>query len=308
MFLKYRKVVCCLIGITMISALGCSKNETVVATVNETKITASDLQNALDIAKLKYDPLLLNVPSNIEALKRNVLNELIDEAMLMDEAKKLGIDLEESELTALEQDMKQIKLDDNAGLNKKYLKQKRKQRLIIQKMIGKEIRAKIILSPDEIHKYYVSHKKDFNRSLQYHARQIVVDDSKTADMILEKIKEGGDFAALAKEFSLSPDKEDGGDLGFFNASSYPPVFAYVCSKLKINEVSDIIKTEYGFQIFQLLGKTDPYQQSENEAKEEIENLLIETKGAELFEKWYDDVVKKSKVIENEEALKEVKIG
>ena len=159
----------------------------------------------------------------------------------------------------------------------------------------------------EIEAYYKEHKQEFYQPTQYHARQIVIDNKELANQIHTRISKGEDFAKLAEEFSLSPDRKRGGDLGFFNASSFPPVFAEICERLKPNEVSGVIATDYGFQIFQLIEKRQARQKTLQESGAEIEALLKERSLEKAFEKWFKLQRDNAKITIHEKALEDINV-
>ena len=81
------------------------------------------------------------------------------------------------------------------------------------------------------------------------ARHILVETEDKAKELKEKIKSGGDFAALAKENSKDPgSKDDGGNLGYFGRGQMVPQFEEVVFKLNKGEVSDPVKTQFGWHL------------------------------------------------------------
>ncbi len=275
----------------------CSKQDKIAARVDGFEIRQTDLQNALKIEKQNYDPLLLKVEENKQSFKKSVLNKLIQEAILINEAKKNGLNVTKADLAKI---AKVSDYDD-------YWLERQKRKILINKLINKMLDQDLVVSNKQIKSYYQKNKKDFFQPMQYHARQIIFDDKQMADQILAKIKKGEDFTELAKKHSLSPDAERGGDLGFFDAQDFPPVFGQVCKKLETGEISEVIKTEYGYQIFQLLGKRKGRQKSFKEVSENIEFLLKEKQGQKIFNKWFADLQNQAKVQINQQVFEEVEL-
>ncbi|MFQ6112493.1 MAG: peptidylprolyl isomerase [bacterium] len=83
----------------------------------------------------------------------------------------------------------------------------------------------------------------------YRALQIIVKDRATAESILKELKAGADFGKLAKDKSIGPAAQRGGDLGYFNKGDFQPEFESVILNLKPGEISEIIQSEFGFHIF-----------------------------------------------------------
>lgn len=110
---------------------------------------------------------------------------------------------------------------------------------------------------------------------EVHARHIVVADEKTANEVRQKIEDGGDFEALAKEYSTEPVAEQtGGDLGWFGPGKMLSEFEDAAYTLEKGELSQPVKTSYGYHIIELLetrkAETD---KTEDEMKAEIEEGL-----------------------------------
>ncbi|MFH1874474.1 MAG: peptidylprolyl isomerase [Pseudomonadota bacterium] len=290
---KARKII--ILSLFLMAA--CSKPEKIVATVDGFQITQTDLQHALNIEKENYDPLLLKVKENAANFKLALLNKLVQETILINEAKKAGL-----KLTTTEEEG--IKTSTN---HDDYWLERQKKKLLINKLINVKIGEQIEISSKDISLYYNSHRQDFFQPEQFRARQIIVDDRQLAVDILQKISKGENFAELAKKYSLSPDAEQGGDLGFFDVQSFPPVFTRICEQLDINEVSEVVKTDYGYQIFQLLGRREERQKSLDEVSKNIEFLLKEKQGQKVFSQWFADLQKQANVQINQEVLKEVEI-
>lgn len=107
---------------------------------------------------------------------------------------------------------------------------------------------------------------------ELHARHILVADEATALEVKEKLEAGGDFSALAKEYSTEPAaQESGGDLGWFGASQMVAEFTDAAYSLEVNKISDPVQTEYGFHIIQVM------ETREVEMKESFEDKKAELK-------------------------------
>ena len=297
------------------AASGCHKfDDPVVATVDGMKITASELRTQMSMERGNFDPAILSEDANFAEFRRRALDKLIEERMLLAEAKRLGIEASRKEqkdmeellagaLTASEGDAALR----SQGVDPGSWREAQRRRLVIGKLISKEVLEKVPVTDGEVRAYYDSHVSEFNRPAQYRARQIIVDSRELADEILAKLKQGQDFGELAKQHSLSPDGKRGGDLGFFDARAYPAVFAEVCSQLKIGEISDVVPTDYGYQIFELLEKRPARQIPYEEAAVQIRRRLREEGSEKIFAEWSEGIRAKSKASVDEEALKGVSL-
>ena len=134
--------------------------------------------------------------------------------------------------------------------------------------------ADVEVTDEEIQKYYDQASKELN------ARHILVEDEATAKEVIEKLNAGGDFAALAKEYSSDTGSaEKGGELGWFTVGTMVPEFNDAAYALEINKISEPVKTDYGYHIIQVTDKRDvkDYGTLEDK-KEEIRKSIASTKG------------------------------
>ena len=293
------------IFVALVLIMSCTR--AIVAEVDDFKITSSDLETSIKVEKEKYDPILLKTDENAKAFKRAVLENLIQEAALLSAARKADVTVDKEELKKFMETESIPAMLKKSNIPADFWKERQRRRMIISKFIDKNLGDKIRITDEEIQGYYKEHKSDFYQPTQFHARQIVVDNKETANKILERIKKGEDFARLAEEFSLSPDRKHGGDLGFFNVNSFPPIFAEICGKLKPGETSGVVASDYGFQIFELIEKRDARQRTIEESKGEIEMLLKEKDLGRSFDAWFKDIRNNAKVQIHEKILEGINV-
>ena len=119
---------------------------------------------------------------------------------------------------------------------------------------------------------------------QVHARHILVQNEEMARLVLNRLKAGDDFAAVAKEFSQdTSNKDQGGDLGWFPRGRMVPEFEEVAFSLPVGELSEPVKTQYGYHIIKVEGR-DPNRPLDEAALEEaraqaLDNWLQEQRAA-----------------------------
>ncbi len=127
-----------------------------------------------------------------------------------------------------------------------YLKRRALRELYFEKII------KTSVSDADARKLYDEQVAKLKPEEEVSARHILVDTEDKAKELKEKIKGGGDFAALAKENSKDPgSKYDGGNLGYFGHGQMVPQFEEVVFKLQKGEVSDPVKTDFGWHLIKI---------------------------------------------------------
>ncbi len=122
---------------------------------------------------------------------------------------------------------------------------------------------KIVIDKSKIEEYYKDNIEKYQIPEQRHARHILLkagkedsaerhqEQAKKAEKIRQLAKAGGDFSALAREYSEGPSKESGGDLGFFSKGQMVPAFDKAVFSMKPGDISDVVKTQFGYHIISL---------------------------------------------------------
>jgi peptidyl-prolyl cis-trans isomerase C len=143
--------------------------------------------------------------------------------------------------------------------------------------------GKAALSDEAEHKVYDEAIKQVKNEEEVHARHILVPTEDEAKAILAQLKGGADFAALAKEKSKDPGAAEGGDLGYFTKDQMVPEFAEVAFKLNKGQVSDPVKTQFGWHIIKVEDKRTKPTPTFEQVKPQIENYIAHRAQAELVE-------------------------
>lgn len=155
-------------------------------------------------------------------------------------------------------------------------------------LLKQKATEEIKVSDKEIQAYYDQAKFELN------ARHILVKDEKKAKEIVKKLKDGEDFAKLAKEESTDGSAENGGELGWFTVAQMVPEFNDAAYALKLNTVSEPVKSDFGYHIIEVTDKreVEGYGTLE-EKKQEIHDTIFKTKSN--WDTLFADLVKEAKV-------------
>jgi peptidyl-prolyl cis-trans isomerase C len=137
---------------------------------------------------------------------------------------------------------------------------------------------------DAMHKVYDEAVKQMGNEQEVHARHILVATEDEAKAIEADLKKGADFATLAKQKSKDPGAAEGGDLGYFTKDQMVPEFAEVAFKLDKGQISDPVKTQFGWHIIKVEDKRIKPTPSYDEVKAQIENYVAHRAQAEYVQK------------------------
>jgi peptidyl-prolyl cis-trans isomerase C len=152
--------------------------------------------------------------------------------------------------------------------------------------------GKAAMTDDAMHKVYDEAIKQTPNEQEVHARHILVATEGEAKDIAAQLKGGADFAKLAKEKSKDPGAAEGGDLGYFTKDQMVPEFAEAAFKLEKGQISDPIKTQFGWHVIQVEDKRTKPTPTYDQVKGQLENYVARRAQAELV-----DNLRKSATIE-----------
>jgi len=275
--------------------------EEIVARVNNDVITREDLDHARKglISEIQdgcptCTPEQVN--TQVAAKEKNLLRDLIDQSLLVQRAKDDNINVDADVIKRLDAIRQQYKMPDMETLEKEVTKTGQdfedfktqiRNQLLTQEVIRKEVGSRIIISHEDVVKYYDSHKQEFVRPEMVVLREIFVSTEKKpeADIpTLRKkaeglrdrvIKNGDDFGELAKRFSDSPTAQQGGELGSFERSKLDPNISEKVFALNRGQMTDVLETKTGFEILQVRERYNAGEQPLDKVEPEISNHLYE---------------------------------
>lgn len=240
------------------------------------------------ITQADFEREMKNLPAFAQKLfegqegKEKFLQELVKKELLYQEALKKGLD-KDPEFSKKLEDYKKITL--------------------ITQLLEKELEAKAKVTEQDAKNYYEKHKNELASVSQIKASHILVKTEDEAKKILEKLKKGGDFAAIAKQSSIDPGSaKNGGDLGYFSSGQMVPEFESAALKLNPGEISEPVKTKFGYHIIKVtdkkMGKPLEYEKIKNALMQRI----TAEKQREVFDSYIESLQKNYKVDINKEAL------
>jgi peptidyl-prolyl cis-trans isomerase C len=274
--------------------------------VNGESVTLEELNGALK--SLSPEEGAQIQAQGAEKLREELLNQLIDKKLLLQEAKQSGVQVSSDEITSVIEQMKDDYTDEefnqllkSSGLTPEAWKQEVKEGLLIDKLIDSVIANRLNITDEEIKSYYQKNHALFERKEEVRARQIVVATEAEAENIHEQLLKGADFVELATERSMSPDKANGGDLGYFTRGQMPEEFDIVF-KLMAHSISPVVKSPYGYHIFKVEDKRAPRSQPLEEVREMVYQHLAREREDQLRSEWIKELRSKADIQINSSLL------
>ncbi len=237
--------------------------------------------------------------------KQRILDKLISDMLIKQEAEKSGAAPSDKEVQQRYDQLKkqfasEAQFNDalqKAKLTPDKLKESIAQQLIVQKLMNKLVKNQKV-TDKQISDYFKKNKAQFLQPEKFHVVQVLVkaNDKALAQKIYSQLKGGATFAAMAKKYSIDPQsKTRGGDIGFVAVGEVVPEFGAAMSRLKIGELSQPVKSQFGWHILKVTEKRKPGQRTLKEVKEQIRQTILQTRQRDVFNKWLADARKKADV-------------
>ncbi len=294
-----------LVMLLLAMAVGCNRQkegEEAVAWVNGEPIRFSlfwdeikNRYNEVAEASSPQQDLLL-------VLKKKVLNDLIRERLLLQEAARRGIKVNED---ALDARIEQIR-DGYTGsrLRKSLLEhsmdyeQWRKalrENMTMEALFAAVVQDAGTVEDQEVSRYYSDHLDEFLIPESVELNQIVVKSRSTAKRLLRRIRQGASFETLAAKHSIGPEREDGGRLGTFQRGELPVQLEEAAFSTPTGRVTALLETEHGFHLLKVVRRIPPHVRSLEEAGEEIRERLARERRQAFYDDWVERLVQSSDI-------------
>lgn len=243
--------------IATMAAPAFAQDDPVVGKVNGTEIRQSDLTAA-------EEDIGSNLPPTIQGdAKRDYLITYVSDMLILAKAAEGR------------------KLGDSADFKRKVAIARNK--LLMEALLTAE--AKTAVTDAAMKKVYEEATKAIGDEKEVRARHVLVEKEDEAKAILADLKKGGDFAAIAKEKSKDPgSKENGGDLGYFSKDQMVPEFAEAAFKLDKDQLSDPVKTQFGWHVIKVEDKRSRPVPEFEKVKDQVEQYVVRKAQADLVTK------------------------
>ena len=277
-----RKLLPCLLLICLAALPPLSPADTVIeeiiARINNQIITRAEYTRSKETLKQEaqqQDPA--NATKIVEERDKDVLRDLIDQQLLLEKGKDLGITADTEVIKRLDEMRKDMHMDSmedlekaavSQGISYEDFKQNLKNQIITQQVISREVGSRVNVSREEMQQFYDEHKAQMEQPEQIRLSELLITEKKDkappadeeqelaaarakAEDLLAQIRKGAAFDAIAKKNSDGPTAAQGGDLGYFKRATLAKELEDKTFAMKPGEVSDVIRTKQGFVILKV---------------------------------------------------------
>lgn len=228
------------------------------------------------------------------------LDTLIADKIVELESDKKDLKVKDSEIEAELETLKSSYENDEAfnqaltssGASMESVKENIRSYLLTEKLLN----DRVTITDDQIKEYFEANKETFAQQEQVQASHILVEDEAAAKEVKKKLDDGGDFAQLAKEYSTdTSNAESGGELGFFSKGDMVAEFEEKAFSMKTDEISDPVKTEFGYHIIKVTDKKDAKEAVLEDHQEEVKNILFDQALQTEYPAWLQEQKEEYKI-------------
>ncbi len=303
--MKRLLIVVALLLLTPLAGAGAETVSRIAAVVNDEIITTHQLDlKVAERPNAESSGKKLSTEEK-DALRRSVLSDLVEEALVRQRIAELGLKVSDEEIEAAIQDVqKQNKLTREQlvqalqfeGMTFDSYKENLGKQILRFKLLGREVQSKVEVTNQEIREYFRAHIDEFREPPFVRLARIsfpipakaspdqIAAIRARADEALARLHQGEDFYAVLLSFTANQSAE-GGDLGSFKAGELTPAFERGVQDLKEGEVSAVIETPAGFHILKVEERNPGKIRQFDAVQDEIQKKLTDEKTEARFKEW-----------------------
>jgi len=309
-----------LLGVLLATAASAELVDRIAAIVNNEVITLSEVERraAPELARVDQDATAADRAQKRATVMKKALDQLIDERLVDNELRELKVSITDKDVdTAVDEVKKNYNLTEQQlteavakeGYTLSEYRETMRKQIGRYKLINEKVRKSVKVSDADVQSEYDRMTRAEGQDYEVHVRHILIAVPRTAApadvekargkaerMAQEARQPGTDFAALAKKRSEGSSSSDGGDLGFFKRGTMVPEFEKVAFSLKTGEVSEPVRTQFGWHVLKLEEIRKLGVKPLEEARPEIEERLRRAQ-AERLTYQYMESLRQAAVVE-----------
>jgi parvulin-like peptidyl-prolyl isomerase len=276
-----------------------------VAVVGEQQVSKEQFQQLMARAQKSYDAQKRKFPkagtTEYEQLKGQAITFLVQQAEIDEQAGKIGADVSDGDI---DKEVARYKKQFYGGSDARWEKAVKQQGLtdeqareaireqLVQKKVQDKVTSDVKVSDADIKEYYNTHKTQYVQPESREVRHILVTKKALADSLYQQLKNGGNFAKLAKQYSKDPGSAANGGKLTVSKGQTVPQFDKVAFELKTNQISQPVHTQYGYHIIQALSAVKAATTTQlSQVRASIKQQLEQQKKNDEITKWLEDTKK-----------------
>jgi len=277
----------------------------VAAVVNNEIITQKDLNDFLNFMRMQYSRQLSGkaLEEKVNSAKQDLLQRLIEDRIMLQQAKNEKIIIEPSRIKAKVNEIKKryaLESDFERDLAKQGLVQadlenKIREQMLTFNIVEQKVRSKVVIRPEEVTDFYNQNKRQFMKPEERLLTVIISQDESSAKSLVYYLRLGEKLESLATRYAFTTDT-----LSVYQGQDLRNEIEDTVSKLGMSEVSDPVKIDGQYYIFRLDEILGSRQMDLAQSQERIQAYLFDKKLQERLNSWLDELKKQSyiKIFDN----------
>ena len=272
--------------------------DTIVAIVNNEAITQKDLNDFLNFMSLQLSRQYKDreLENKIASIKSDLLSRLIEDRLILQEARKEKINVDENRVKAKINEINKSYNSDadfqaelmKQGLTQADIEDKIREQFLMFGIVEQKVRSKIIVRPDEVTSFYEKNKNEFVSGEERQLEAYALDNEDLAENFSYNLKTGKKPEDLVTRYPFTVSK-----FTVHQGEELKKDVEAVVFSLGINDVSDAAKLDNKYYVFRLVNIIPSKQFSLNEAQDKIHNFLFERKMQGKLTQWLDELKSQS---------------
>ena len=264
--------------------------EEAVITIGDATISMKEMREEID--RFIYDMGITD--QDARSGVKSIIDKIVEKRLILEYGRKNGITVSSDELENAVKAIKQDYPEDvfNEILLKRYIdikewKKNLNEELLMKKIVETALKDSTAVTFEEAKEYYENHQDEFRHPPMVQIRQIVTKTKEDMQTILKQIKDGKSMAEQAKKYSITPEAENEGILGWVQKGQLDEKIDRLIFSLKEGELSKILETPYGFHLFKVIAVKEEGIEEFPEAVKDIESKISMDKREAMYSKWLE---------------------
>lgn len=289
----------------------------VAAVVNGDPVTLSELQErgGLEWRRIEAMPPGGERDQARARVLQAALDQIVAERLLEAQAKELGVEASDAQVDSAIEDIKRKnRLDDSQldraleeqGLDRPGFRKQLRRDIEAFRILEMKVKSRIKVTDEDVRSWYQSHPKEFSSDDRVRVRHIFLpvpagaSDGEAAavraqgEQVLERLRSGEDFAAVARQVSKGPSAAEGGELGFVKRGSIQPELEKAAFALQPGQLSPLVRTKAGYHILEAeerrAGGALPFDEVKEAIRDRLSSERVETHRTQYLAELRKDAV------------------